>query len=115
MIPYGRQHISALEINAATDEQKSFYKIFKTKFLAGEYLALYGGPALVAVTEPRFQLKIEKSAKPTKYFLNVVIYELLFCLIHSFTDEMSTCRKLLFALNKLLATTINLLILIMVF
>ena len=35
-------------------------------FLAGEYLALYGGPALVATTEPRFELKIDRSQAPTK-------------------------------------------------
>lgn len=43
-VPYWRhQYVySYQEINAATDEQKSFYKIFKTKFLAGEYLDVEG-------------------------------------------------------------------------
>jgi len=30
-------------------------------FLAGEYLALHGGPALVFATQPRFELQIEES------------------------------------------------------
>ncbi|WP_435354248.1 tellurite resistance TerB C-terminal domain-containing protein [Emticicia sp. SJ17W-69] len=43
-VPYWRhQYVySYQEIDTATDEQKSFYKIFKTKFLIGEYLDVEG-------------------------------------------------------------------------
>src|SRR6185312_6772492 len=36
-------------------------------FLAGEYLALVGGPALVLATEPKFLLKVEKLAAQSSF------------------------------------------------